>query len=204
MEETGTLLLAYLIGSVPATWLIYYWRTGRDLRRVGDGNVGSGNALRQGGGWFWGHLALLLDVGKGLLAVSLARWFDLDLGWWLAAGYLAIAGHLFPVWLRFQGGRGAATAMGAVGAFLPWQFGLTFGVGMAFFLLFRAAEAGIALVVVPLPFLAIAFDLPDAVIAFCFTAPLIAGLKTIYDRHRARSAQPLPASQLPRGAGGAA
>ena len=155
-----TIALAYGIGSIPATWAIFYARTGRDLRTEGDGNVGSANAIREGAGWLWGHIALLADVGKGLLAVSIARWLDLPLGWWLGVGYVVMLGHMFPVWLRFHGGRAAATSLGAMGGFLPWQFGLTFAAGTVAFVVLRVAEIGIMLVAVPLPFLAIAFDEP--------------------------------------------
>ncbi|PZC47648.1 MAG: glycerol-3-phosphate acyltransferase PlsY [Chloroflexi bacterium] len=183
MTEALAVALAYFIGAIPLSWLIFYWRSGgQDLRRVGDRNVGSGNALREGAGWFWGHMALLGDVGKGLLAVSLARWLELPVGWWMACGYVVIVGHMFPVWLGFDGGRGAATAMGAAGAFLPWQFGITMAGGTVAFLLFRIAELGIVLVAAPLPFLAIAFDLPVEAIVFCFTAPMLSGVKAGVDR----------------------
>ncbi len=192
MHEALTLILAYAIGSIPSTWLIFYWRTGADLRRVGDRNVGSANAIREGAGWFWGHLTLLLDTGKGLLAVSIARWLDLDVGWWLGAGFVVMIGHMYPLWLGFRGGRGAATAMGAAGAFLPWQFGLTFAAGMVAFLGLRNAQLGLLLVSAPLPFLAIAFGLPAAAIAFCFAAPVLAGLKAGLDRWQRRRAGPAP------------
>ena len=182
MSEIILVLLAYLIGSVPTTWLIYYVRTGRDLRTVGDGNVGSANAIREGGGWWSGHIALLLDVGKGLLAVSIARWLELPIGWWLAAGYIVMAGHMFPVWLRFHGGRSAATAMGAIGAFLPWQFGITFAAGTATFLVLGVAELGIFVAVGPLPFLAVALEESTPVIVFAISAPIIAALKAALDR----------------------
>ena len=181
MEPALTLLLAYLIGSIPVTWLIFYWRTGRDLRAAGDGNVGSANAIRSGAGFLWGRLALLADVGKGLLAVSLARWFNLEIGWWVAAGFLVMVGHMFPVWLRFQGGRAAATAMGAAGAFVPWQFGICFAAATAAFLLLKIAELGILIVAAPLPFIAIAWNLPAAAIAFTFAAPVLAALKAAFD-----------------------
>ncbi len=193
MDQALTIVLAYLIGSLPVTWLIFYWRTGHDLRSAGDGNVGSASALRAGVGWWWGHLALLLDVGKGLLAVSIARWLDVPIGWWLAAGYTVMLGHMFPVWLRFDGGRAAATAMGASGAFLPWQFGLTFAVGTVAFVVLRIAELGILLVAAPLPFLAIVFDQPGEVIGFCFSAPALVGLKAAADRWR-RNRRPAFAS----------
>ena len=196
MDAALTLLLAYLIGSVPVTWLIFYWRTGRDLRTVGDGNVGSGNAFRSGAGFVWGSLSVLADVGKGLLAVSIARWFDLDTGWWAAAGFVVMAGHMFPVWLRFKGGRAAATAMGAAGAFMPWQFGICFAAATVAFLLFKIAELGITVGAAPLPFIAIAWNLPPAAIAFAFAAPVVAGLKTAFDywyRSRRRPAARDPA-----------
>ena len=182
MHEALVLILAYLIGSIPVTWLIFYWRTGKDLRTVGDRNVGSGNAIREGAGWLSGHIALLLDTGKGLLAVSIARWLDLDSAWWVAAGFVVMLGHMFPIWLGFRGGRSAATGFGAGGAFLPWQFGLTFLAGTVTFLTTRHAPLGILVVAAPLPFLAIAFHLPGEVIAFCFAAPILAGLKDAFDR----------------------
>ena len=185
MTEALAVILAYVIGSTPIRWLMFYWRSGgEDLRVVGDHNVGSVNAMREGAGWPWGHAALLGDVGKGLLAVSIARWLDLPVGWWLACGYIVILAHMFPVWLRFHGGRGAATAMGAAGAFLPWQFAVTMATGSVVFLIVRIAELGVLLVAAPLPFLAVAFDLPVAAIVFCFTAPILAGLKAAFDRWR--------------------
>ncbi len=198
MEEVLALVLAYFIGSVPVTWLIFYAQTGKDLRSVGDGNVGSANALHEGAGWWLGRIALHLDVGKGLLAVSIARWLDLDHGWWMGAGYLVMAGHMFPVWLRFRGGRAAATAMGASGAFLPWQFGVTMAAGTAAFLVFRIAELGILLVAAPLPFLAIAFEASPETIAFCLSAPILAGLKAGLDRWlRGRSGTTVAPAERP-------
>lgn len=188
MNEALTLVLAYGLGSVLWSWVIYFLRTGRDLRTIGDHNPGSANAIREGSGWLSGHVALLLDTGKGLLAVSLARWFDLEIGWWLAAGYVVIVAHMFPIWLRFRGGRAAATAMGAAGAFLPWQFGITFAAGTLAFVTLRNAQLGILLVAAPLPFIAIAWGLPAPAIAFCFSAPLLPAARAGIDRWRRQSA----------------
>ena len=185
MPEAVTLILAYLLGSVPIAWLMFRWRTGQDLRLVGDGNVGAANAAREGAGHFMGAVIIVLDIGKGLLAVSIARWWGLDLGWWMAAGGLVMVGHMWPVFLRFNGGRAAATGLGAAGAFMPWQFGVTFVVGGLTYLFTRIAELGILLVAAPLPFLAIAFGEPIEAIAFCFAAPVAAGLKTVWDRWQA-------------------
>ena len=86
MPEAATLILAYMIGSTPIAWLIYRHRTGRDLREVGDGNVGAANAAREGAGHVAGVVIILADIGKGLLAVSIARWWHLEQGCgWLRA-----------------------------------------------------------------------------------------------------------------------
>ena len=182
MAEAITLVIAYLLGSIPVSWLVFRWRTGQDLRRVGDGNVGAANAARMGAGHFFGAVIIVVDIGKGLLAVSIARWWGLDLGWWMAAGGLVMVGHMWPVFLRFDGGRAAATGLGAAGAFIPLYFGITFVVGGVTYLVTRIAELGILLVAAPLPFLAIAFGEPIESIIFCFVAPIAAGLKTVVDK----------------------
>ena len=182
MAEAITLVIAYLLGSIPVSWLVFRWRTGQDLRLVGDGNVGAANAARMGAGHFFGAAIIVIDIGKGLLAVSVARWWGLELGWWMAAGGLVMVGHMWPIFLRFNGGRAAATGLGAAGAFLPWQFGVTFVVGGLTYLVTRIAELGIILVAAPLPFLAIAFGEPIESIIFCFAAPIAAGLKTVFDK----------------------
>ena len=190
MTEAAVLIAAYLLGSLPIAWLVFRARTGGDLRRAGDGNVGAANAAREGAGHLAGVCIILADIGKGLLAVAIARWAGLEQGWWAAAGALVMVGHMFPVFLRFNGGRAAATALGASGAFVPLQFGATFVVGGLTYLLTRKAELGILLVAAPLPFLAIAFDHPPETIGFCFAAPVAAGLKAGLDRYlRGRRAE---------------
>lgn len=190
MTEAVVLIAAYLLGSLPVAWLVFRARTGGDLRRAGDGNVGAANAAREGAGHLAGVCIILADIGKGLLAVAIARWAGLEQGWWAAAGALVMVGHMFPVFLRFNGGRAAATALGASGAFVPLQFGATFVVGGLTYLLTRKAELGILLVAAPLPFLAIAFDHPPETIGFCFAAPVAAGLKAGIDRYlRGRRAE---------------
>ena len=103
-------LLGYLTGSVPFAFLMAR-RAGIDVRFSGSGNVGAANVLRTTGAWR-GALVMALDVGKGIAAVAIA--YVMSGGAALAAitGAAAVVGHIYPVWLRFHGGKGVAVAAG--------------------------------------------------------------------------------------------
>lgn len=114
------LLAAYLLGSIPFGLLIVKISGGPDIRKIGSGNIGAANVTRNAGA-VAGALTLLLDAAKGYLAVWLAgRWTGGNIRWIMAAAVLAVVGHMFPVWLRFRGGKGVATGLGV---FLPicWE-----------------------------------------------------------------------------------
>jgi len=93
--------------------LIVRWRKGIDVRATGSGSIGATNVMRSIG--LAGFLAtLLLDAGKGAAAVLLARWMTANEPAWVSAGAVAaILGHCYPVWLKFSGGKGVATGLGA-------------------------------------------------------------------------------------------
>ncbi|HXW61435.1 MAG TPA: glycerol-3-phosphate 1-O-acyltransferase PlsY [Candidatus Acidoferrales bacterium] len=108
--------LAYLLGSIPFGLLIVKARGGKDIRSMGSGNIGAANVTRNAG-LVAGALTLLLDGGKGYLAVWIAeRSTDSNGRWMMAAAVAAVIGHIFPVWLGFKGGKGVATTFGV---FLP-------------------------------------------------------------------------------------
>ena len=106
-------VVAYLLGSIPFGLLIVkVLGGGQDIRQVGSGNIGAANVARTSGA-FAGILTLLLDSSKGFLAVWLAgRFTGGNIRIMMIAGLAAIVGHVFPVWLRFGGGKGVATALG--------------------------------------------------------------------------------------------
>ncbi len=110
---------AYLLGSIPFGLLLakIFGRT--DVRKAGSGNIGATNVLRVAGPAA-GILTLLFDAGKGWLAVWIAsRLMHGSSSMVIAAGFLALVGHCFPVWLRFRGGKGVATAAGIFLALCP-------------------------------------------------------------------------------------
>jgi glycerol-3-phosphate acyltransferase PlsY len=112
-------LVAYLLGSVPFGLVVGRLFGGADVRKVGSGNIGATNVARVVGPGA-GILTLLLDAGKGWLAVWLAgRVMHGGLGAMVVAGVLALLGHCFPVWLRFRGGKGVATAAGVFASLCP-------------------------------------------------------------------------------------
>jgi acyl phosphate:glycerol-3-phosphate acyltransferase len=112
----------YLIGSIPFALLLAR-RRGIDVRRAGSGNVGATNVLRTVGVRS-AVVTLFLDAAKGVAAVVLARQLSDDAGVALVAALAAIAGHAYPVWLGFHGGKGVATAAGAFSVLAPVAFGI--------------------------------------------------------------------------------
>ncbi|MGY6587411.1 MAG: glycerol-3-phosphate 1-O-acyltransferase PlsY [Wenzhouxiangella sp.] len=116
----------YLLGSISGSLVLGRFR-GVDIRALGSGNAGGTNALRTVG-WRFALAVVLIDLGKGALAVALMPWLINLAG--LAsqslinlaavAGFAAVVGHIWPVFFRFRGGKGAGTAVGAVAVIAPW------------------------------------------------------------------------------------
>jgi glycerol-3-phosphate acyltransferase PlsY len=116
----GLIAVAYLLGSIPFGLLVVKGLGRGDIRAAGSGNIGAANVARNAGA-LAGGLTLLLDAGKGYLAVWLAsRETGGNARWMIAAAVAAVVGHVFPLWLRLRGGKGVATGLGVM---LPicWQ-----------------------------------------------------------------------------------
>ena len=107
MEIALSLVIGYLMGSVPYAYIIARWRRGVDLRYVDVRNVGAGAVIRQVGKR-WGVAAIILDGGKGAAAVAVANAFGVSEPTAMLAGFMAVAGHNFPFWIGFRGGSGVA------------------------------------------------------------------------------------------------
>ncbi len=113
MNPVLALLIAYLLGAIPFGYLLVKWKTGADVRSSGSGNIGATNVLRTTGRAA-GVLTLLLDIAKGYLAVWIAgRLTDHSALWMSAAALAVMAGHAYPVFLKFQGGKAVASFVGA-------------------------------------------------------------------------------------------
>lgn len=115
------LVIAYLLGSLPSAFIIGKARRGVDIRKVGSHNMGAMNTFYNVGFW-WGMLVLAMDLGKGMLGVGVAIW--LHTPWYLPllCGLMVLAGHNFPVFLKFKGGKGGASMIGVLVILMPWGF----------------------------------------------------------------------------------
>jgi acyl phosphate:glycerol-3-phosphate acyltransferase len=150
--------VAYLLGSIPFGFLLVWLVRREDIRATGSGNIGATNVVRSGAKGL-GVLTFLLDGAKGYVAVAVAEWLgrrqgaDTILHLAIAAGLCAILGHMFPVWLRFKGGKGVATAFGVFLALCPLAALGAFVFWLAIVALTRYVSLASILAAVILPFL---------------------------------------------------
>ncbi len=117
-----TLIVGYLLGSIPFGLILTRLTGAGDLRAIGSGNIGATNVLRTGRKGL-AAATLLLDMGKGFAAVWIAG--NLPGGDEALGGFAAVIGHCFPIWLKFKGGKGVATLMG-VALSLAWPIGTAY------------------------------------------------------------------------------
>ena len=154
MIFTALLILAigYLLGSMPNGYLAGRWLKGIDLRQCGSGSTGATNVLRNVGKGP-ALVVFLLDVGKGALAVLLAKSFGLNDWVQVLAGLAALAGHIWPVWLGWKGGKAVATGLGMFLG-LAWPVGLAcFGLFMAVISISRIVSLSSVVAAIGLPVL---------------------------------------------------
>ena len=154
MILTALLLLAigYLLGAIPSGYLAGRWLKGIDLRNCDSGSTGATNVLRNVGK-APALLVFLIDVGKGALAVLLAKSVGLNDWVQVLAGLAALAGHIWPVWLGWKGGKAVATGLGMFLG-LAWPVGLAcFGLFVAVISIFRIVSLSSVAAAIGLPVL---------------------------------------------------
>lgn len=124
MKILVSLILSYLLGSIPTAYLIVKICSNKDIRKIGSGNVGTANVLCLIG-WKAALVVLLCDIAKGAAAVWLCFSLKTNPGIGLV---ISVAGHIYTPWLKFQGGKGLATGLGGVLALGLWQAVIVFGI----------------------------------------------------------------------------
>ncbi len=170
LPHLAAAILGYLLGSIPFGLLLTKIAGLGDIRAIGSGNIGATNVLRTGRKDL-ALATLLLDGGKGAAAVLIARAFSEDLT--VIAGGAAILGHLFPVWLKFKGGKGVATTLGTLIA-VNWMVGI--GACLTWLvvaLVFRYSSLAALIAVAAAPFIALWLGLVPLAWLAAFAAVLV-------------------------------
>jgi glycerol-3-phosphate acyltransferase PlsY len=175
---------AYLLGSIPFGYLLVRWIRKQDIRKQGSGNIGATNVVRSGAKGL-GALTFLLDAGKGYAAVACAEYLARNSGRQslqdaaILAGFTAIVGHIFPVWLRFKGGKGVATALGVFLALSAWAALAALGLFIIILSITRYVSLASILAAIVFPFFTVFFSRGShtvlfRVVVFCCSALVIA------------------------------
>ena len=151
-------VLGYLLGSIPSAYIATRVATGKDVRRLGGGNVGGLNVYREVGA-IPAAVAGIVDLGKGAAAVAIAQWLlDVSQPFVLAAAVAAVVGHNWMFWLKFSGGKGMGAAIGALVVLLPvygypWGLAIFFGIVLIPFVVTRNVALSMGVGLLSLPFI---------------------------------------------------
>jgi len=182
LNIAAAIIIGYLLGSIPFAYIVTRLRKGVDIREVGGGNVGALNTYREIGPAF-GLGVLALDIIKGAVAVLVARWLGLPIAWVCVVAFVTIVGHNWPVFLKFRGGKGAATVLGVLVALTPVELLISAAIVLILIGITRNVRLALgALVLVPL--LQWLFDKDIIYIASALVLLLFIGLRTLIDLRR--------------------
>ena len=158
-------VLSYLLGSIPVGLLLAKIK-GQDPRKIGSGNIGATNVMRAAGKTL-GIATLLADVLKGFIPTWLAIHTGQPISVVAAAGLAVFAGHLFPLYLKFKGGKGVATALGVFLAMKPLAVLIALIVFLAVLLVGGYVSLGSLIAAALMPVVLLAFDVPPGFVLIC-------------------------------------
>lgn len=144
------IVIAYLLGSIPFAYIAGRLFKGVDIRQVGGGNIGALNTAREIG-LVPGLLVLIADVAKGSLAVLVALWLNVPLILVFGAGLAAVVGHNWPVFLKFKGGKGAATTIGVLLALAPLESAISIALMVALIVITSNVRLAVVIGLMVLP-----------------------------------------------------
>ncbi len=177
MIYAAAAVFGYVFGSIPFGLVLCKMAGLGDIRNIGSGNIGATNVLRTGNKPL-ALATLLLDSGKGAIAVLLAFYF-IDYNAAMIAGFAALVGHCYPIWLKFKGGKGVATTIGTLLALSPILGGIACTVWLIMALIFRVSSLAALVAVGVMPIIA----------HYLFANPNLSGLcamiaALVYLKHR--------------------
>ena len=174
MVAVALVLFGYLLGSIPSAYIAGRLVKGIDIRKVGDGNVGAANAYREIGSKA-GMAVLVADVGKGAIAVSITSILASQ-PVVLLAGLGVVAGHNWPLYIGFRGGRGESTALGVLSVLLPQPMLILLAVSAVPFFVTRNTMVAGAILFSPLWLVALLTGASLALVVYSIGLPCLVGL----------------------------
>ncbi len=177
-------LLGYFLGSIPTAFLAGHLLKGKDIRQMGDGNMGARNAFHELGAKV-GIGIFLFDAGKGALAILVAQSTQIPQLAVLLTGVAAVAGHNWPVFIGFRGGRGEATTIGVLSTIIIQPM-LIMAVPTIAALLRRGVTITSAVLFIPLPLVCWLMGVPGILITYSIALPCLVGFT-----HFLRTRQPV-------------
>ena len=182
---TTSLFLGYLLGSFPSGYLAGKWLANLDLREIGSGSTGATNVLRHVGKKA-ALVVFILDVSKGMLAVLLAKSFNLEDSWQVLAGLFSLTGHIWPIWLKGKGGKAVATGLGLFLG-LSWPVGIAcLGIFLSVLTLSKIVSLSSICAAISLPILMfISFSQDN--ISYAYLSISIISMLLVLWRHRSNA-----------------
>ena len=171
MLQALAIIIGYLLGSLPTAYIAGRLTRGEDIRRLGGGNMGALNAAREAGPVV-GLIVLLVDLAKGAGAILAARYLGMSLLWVYLAGFASIVGHCWPLFLKFRGGKGAATTLGVFLALAPVPLACCVPVLVAIVLLTSNITLGMAGALLLFPLLLWVFGQPYSTLIYAILVAL--------------------------------
>lgn len=175
--EIASILVGYMLGSIPAAFIVAKLRKGVDIREVGRGNMGAVNVMREVGMWE-GALVAVVDVGKGAAAIIFGQALGVSQPWLLGAGGAAVLGHSFPVYIGFRGGQGVATVIGVVLVLSPVVTGIACGIIGVALLLTRHIFASIVIAAPFFPLIMWLAERSPTLVLFALAIVLFIGFRS--------------------------
>ncbi|MFC1870312.1 glycerol-3-phosphate acyltransferase [Chloroflexota bacterium] len=183
------ILTGYFLGSIPTAYIAGHLLKGGDIRHMGDANVGAANAFRQLGAGA-GIGVFLVDAGKGVLAILIAQTASLSQAAVLFTGIAAVAGHNWPVFIGFRGGRGESTTIGILLTVVTQPMLILAGPALATLLIKRNVTLSSCILFIPLPLICWWLGVPGILAAYSIALPCLVGF-THFLRTRQKVAHPV-------------
>ena len=172
-------ILSYLLGSIPTSYIVGRFTVGRDIRRIGDENAGAANAYRELGpraGIFVG----VIDAAKGSVVILIAQVASMSQPIVLLAGVVAVVGHNWPVFLGFRGGRGVSTTLGILYILVTIPMLVLTLPTLLILIIKRNVTPAMAFLFITLPLVDLFFKIPPQYIVYGIALPALVGITTFF------------------------